>query len=230
VAEQLNISWNAQVRSDIGRDPALLRRMAAAGCDWFFVGFESVNDASLKAYHKSQTRTDIEHAIAAIHQAGINIHGMFIFGEDNDTVETLRATVDFAINHEIETVQWMLLTPFPGTQLHAKLEAEKRLLHSRWDCYDGMHVVFRPATMSPTRLLEESMRAYRRFYSLRRYLLNLLRFVFGLTMDALVWNYSRVFRYGFQALILRAGARILVMRYVGRKHAIVQTQEAEGPA
>jgi radical SAM superfamily enzyme YgiQ (UPF0313 family) len=228
-AEKLDISWSAQVRSDIGRDPELLRRMAGAGCDWFFVGFESINDATLKAYHKSQTKTDIEEAISAIHQASINIHGMFIFGEDNDTVESLRASVDFAIRHEIETVQWMILTPFPGTQLHARLAAENRILHAQWDCYDGMHVVFRPVNMSPTRLLEEAMGAYQRFYSLRRYLLNLLRFVFGLTMDALTWNYRRVFRYGFQVLILRAGAKILVTRYVGRKDAFLKSQHEPQP-
>jgi len=212
--EKITISWNAQVRSDIAREPELLFKMKKAGCSRFFIGFESINDETLKAMNKSQTRGDIEKAIAVIHEKGINIHGMFIFGEDHDTIESLRATADFAINQHLDTVQFMVLTPFPGTRTYEKIAAEKRFFHNQWDYFDGMHITYRPRTMNAATLQLETNRAYRKFYSLRRVLLEGLKLSFQIFVDALVWDFSRVFRYGIYSMFLKAGGKFLVKEYV----------------
>jgi radical SAM superfamily enzyme YgiQ (UPF0313 family) len=168
IAENLDITWSAQVRSDIAREPELLKKMAKTGCRIFFIGFESINDAALKAMHKSQTRNDIEKAIHIIHQSKINIHGMFIFGDDNDTIASLRETVDFAIQHHIDTVQFMILTPFPGTQVHTKIAEEGRLFHRRWEFYNGMYIVYQPKTMSAIQLQKETLVLFPAAHLVRR--------------------------------------------------------------
>jgi radical SAM superfamily enzyme YgiQ (UPF0313 family) len=209
----LSITWTTQVRSDVAQDPELLRLMEAAGCRFFFIGFESINNETLAAMHKSQTRSDIETAIATIRKHGISIHGMFIFGDDHDSPESIQSTVDFAIRHHIDTVQFMILTPFPGTQYFEKIAAENRLIHQRWDYYSAMFAVFRPATMSPSTLQRETLRAYRRFYSLRRCTFDALRLLIDIFVDALTWNFKNVFTYSFNVVFLKAGGRFLVGRY-----------------
>jgi radical SAM superfamily enzyme YgiQ (UPF0313 family) len=144
IEKDLRITWLAQVRSDLAKDPELIEKMVKSGLIWVFVGFESIDDATLKAYHKSQTRPDIEKAIETFHRFGVKIHGMFMLGEDNDTVENVRRTAQFAIDNEIDTVQFMIQTPLPGTQLYDMLVKEDRILHTDWDYYNGMFVVFRP--------------------------------------------------------------------------------------
>jgi anaerobic magnesium-protoporphyrin IX monomethyl ester cyclase len=213
IAQDLDIAWTAQVRQDIASNPVLLKKMAKAGCRIVFIGFESINDATLKAMHKSQTRKDIEVSIRVIQQAGINIHGMFIFGDDNDTVETLRQTVTFAITQHIDTVQFMILTPFPGTPVYDKLVAEKRLFHRRWEYYNGMFIVFQPKTMTASRLQQEMVAAHRKFYSWQHLSLEGLKLGFNVMIDALVWDFSRAFRYGFETLLLKAGFKFLVSRF-----------------
>jgi anaerobic magnesium-protoporphyrin IX monomethyl ester cyclase len=211
--DNVTIDWVTQVRSDVARDPDLLKQMERAGCRCFFIGFESINDETLKAMHKSQTRDDIEKAIVTIRGQGISIHGMFMFGDDHDTPDSMHATVDFALQHHIDTVQFMIMTPFPGTQYYDAIVSENRLLHRRWDYYNAMYAVFRPAAMSPSRLQRETIKAYRRFYSLRRLSVDALRLVMDITVDALTWNFSRVFAYSFDKVFLKAGARFLVGRY-----------------
>jgi anaerobic magnesium-protoporphyrin IX monomethyl ester cyclase len=213
MSENLDISWNAQVRQDIANNPALLRKMTKAGCRIVFIGFESINDATLKAMHKSQTRKDIEVSIRVIQQAGINIHGMFIFGDDNDTVETLRQTVSFAINQHVDTAQFMILTPFPGTPVYDTFVNEKRLFHRRWEYYNGMFAVFQPKTMTASRLQKEMVAAHRRFYSLQHLSLEGLKLVFNVMIDALVWDFRRAFRFSFETLLLKAGFKFLVSRF-----------------
>jgi radical SAM superfamily enzyme YgiQ (UPF0313 family) len=212
IAQGIDITWTAQVRQDIARNPQLLKKMEKAGCRIVFIGFESINDLALAAMHKSQTRADIEKAIGVIHECGINIHGMFIFGDDNDTVETLRQTVDFAINHHIDTVQFAILTPFPGTQTNEKMVAEKRMFHKRWENYNGMYVVFQPKTMTAAQLQKEMIAAYRKFYSLRRLSLDGLKLVFNVLIDAMVWDFRRVFRFSFETLLVKGGFKFLVSR------------------
>ena len=211
--ENITITWTTQVRSDVANDPDLLKLMEQAGCRFFFIGFESISDETLEAMHKSQTRGDIEKAITVIRSHGISIHGMFIFGDDHDTPETIQATVDFAIRHHIDTVQFMILTPFPGTQYFESIAAQKRLIHQRWDYYSAMFTVFRPSLMSPSRLQRETLIAYRRFYSLRRCIIDGLRLCIDIFVDALTWNFRNVFNYSFNVVILKAGARFLVGRY-----------------
>ena len=66
--------------------------------------------------------------------------------------------------NQIDTVMLNILTPLPGTQQFADLDAEGRIIDRDWSFYDAQHVVFRPRHMTPLHLLRETLRANRRFY------------------------------------------------------------------
>lgn len=213
IEKKIHISWAAQVRTDLARDQELVKKMVKAGLNWVYIGLESIDDETLKALHKSQTRVDIEHAIKTLHELGVKIHGMFMFGEDHDTVESISETVKFAIKNEIDTVQFSILTPFPGTQCYDAIVRENRLLHKNWDYYNGMFIVFQPKNMSPIRLLNETYKAYRKFYSLRRTILDSLFLIFNVILDALVWSFDRAVKYNLDIMFLRGGAKSIVSKY-----------------
>jgi len=176
IRENLGIRWSAQVRCDVAADPELLDLMARSGCYYVYVGLESVSPEALENFNKRQTVEQMEYAIRALHERGIRIHGMFIFGGDHDTSETFRRTVRFARAHQIESVQFMILVPLPGTPLLAQLEQEGRLLSRDWSLYDAHHVVFRPKNMSTLTLQVETLRAFCRFYTLWPAVRRLLKF------------------------------------------------------
>ncbi len=213
IEKKIEISWAAQVRSDLARDQELVDKMVRAGLKWVYVGFESIDDETLKALHKAQTKSDIEKAIRTFHEFGVNIHGMFIFGEDHDTVESISSTAEFAIENEIDTIQFMILTPFPGTQCYDEIVKENRLFHRNWDYYNGMFAVFQPKNMSAVRLINETYKAYRRFYSLRRTLLDTLFLIFNVFLDALVWNFKKANRYSLDTMFIRGAAKTIVTKY-----------------
>lgn len=167
--------WCAQVRTDAARDEELLRLMQQSGCGYVFIGMESVNQATLDKYNKKQSVADIEASIRQFHKYGMMVHGMFVLGSDDDTVQTVRETADFAIRNRIDSVQFMVLTPFPGTRTFAEMEAEGRILTKNWSLYDGAHVVFQPRQMTPLQLHQETIRANKRFYAARRIPANLLQ-------------------------------------------------------
>lgn len=175
IDRRLGFHWSTQVRADVARDPELLDLMAAAGCSTVFIGFESVDPRALAEMQKGQSVDEMRLAARELHRRGIHVHGMFVFGFDADRPDTVRTTVDFAIRERLESAQFLLLTPLPGSQLHLRLAAEGRLNGRGWDEYDAHHVTFRPAGFAPRRLQRAQLRAHARFYALHRVIGRLLR-------------------------------------------------------
>jgi radical SAM superfamily enzyme YgiQ (UPF0313 family) len=158
-------NWTAQVRVDAARDELMVKKMRKAGCKIVFIGFESINPKSLNEMHKRQSLEDIKWAIRTFQSAGIQVHGMFMLGNDPDTNEIFKATSQFSRQNNLNYVQYSILTPLPGTEVYHNFEHQGRLLHKNWAMYDGLHVVFQPKNMSPVELQNGMINCFRAFYS-----------------------------------------------------------------
>ena len=154
-----------QVRAEIAKRPRLLELKRKANIRIDCIGFESVNPATLKEFEKGQTVEGMKENIKILHKYGDLIHGMFVLGADNDTVETIRETLKFAIDNELESVQFMILTPLPGTQQYRDFEKEGRIVSKDWRLYAAHHAVFKPKNMSMYVLQKEAIGAMYEFYS-----------------------------------------------------------------
>lgn len=159
-------AWTAQVRaSEIIRDRELLDLMRRTHCVMLYLGFESINPESLREFNKRVQVEQIVEAIYILKEYGIRAHGMFVFGADGDTVESLRATADFVIKHNVSTAQFLILTPLPGTRFFHQLQSEGRIFDTDWSRYDAHHTVFWPLQMSPQELQIETFAAMRKIYT-----------------------------------------------------------------
>lgn len=209
LAERFKFQWSTQVRTDVAKDPELVGLMKRAGCHTLFIGFESVNSLSLKEMKKSQTVEDISTAVGLIQRAGIHIHGMFVFGFDQDNWETVEATVRFARKMRLTSVQLLILTPLPGSELYRRLSQEGRLTTFDWARYDTHHVVHRPARLTPFELQSAQIYGHSRLYSWPE---NLLKLATGRWVSAglsfYAWKINRQWQKRNQAYLheLAAGA------------------------
>ena len=86
---------------------------------------------------------------------------------DDDGPDVFDRTVDWAVRNGITTATFHIMTPYPGTRLHATLQAQDRITSQDWDRYDTRHVVYRPAKLAPAALEAGYHRAYREFYGWR---------------------------------------------------------------
>ena len=164
--EKFRFQWSTQVRTDLARDPELVALMKRAGCHTVFIGFESVNPKSLMEMKKSQTLEEIRNAMRVIQGAGIHIHGMFVFGFEDDDWQTVEATVRLAREMKLTSAQFLILTPLPGSELYQRLAGEGRLTSTNWDHYDTHHVVFRPTGFTPFELQCAQVYGHTRLYTL----------------------------------------------------------------
>jgi radical SAM superfamily enzyme YgiQ (UPF0313 family) len=163
--ENIKIEWSAQVRVEAAKDQELLALMARSGCYVVYVGLESINPATLKAYNKSQTVEGIRECIVNFHNHGINVHGMFVFGSEEDHYQVIRDTVTFSRQMDLDSLQYLILTPVPGTQFYQEMEAQNRIICRDWSQYDGHNAVFQPRQLTPYELQYETIRAMKKFYS-----------------------------------------------------------------
>jgi len=167
IAEGITPQWGAQVRTETVEDDELLRIMRRSNCFNVFVGFESINPKTLKLFNKKQDLAKIERSIKKFHDSGIKIHGMFVVGSDEDDVETIYQTAQFARDQGIESIQLMILTPIPGSPDWTTIysQGKKDVLTHDWELYDGHHCVHQPRKISPYELQMAAMKATEEFYS-----------------------------------------------------------------
>jgi radical SAM superfamily enzyme YgiQ (UPF0313 family) len=162
----LNVRWFGLATSLIGRDRALMELMARSGCAGLLIGLESICEASLGDSRKRfNDPTLYGTLISDLHALGISIQGCFVFGHDHDTTDVFAQTVQFCIDAAIDLPRFAILTPFPGTPLHRRLDQSGRILTRNWELYDGQHVVFAPKQMTPEQLQAGHERAWRDVYS-----------------------------------------------------------------
>jgi radical SAM superfamily enzyme YgiQ (UPF0313 family) len=160
--------WSIQASIHAGRDDEFLEAAARSGCKQLFVGLESISQTSMEAVRKGFNRVD-EYAriVERIHAHGIAVQAGIVFGFDHDTPAIFGQTLDFLEASGIQNATFNILTPYPGTPLFHRLEAEGRILSRDWSRFNGRtDVVFRPRHMSGDELLAGFQYANARFYSL----------------------------------------------------------------
>lgn len=162
----LKIRWGGLATTTIAWDDELLDLAARSGCRGLLVGFESLNQESLKEAKKAfNMRHDYHEVVRKIRARGIALMGCFVFGFDHDTLETFDRTVDFVMSSHMDLPRYAIAVPFPGTGLFKRLKAEGRITTENWSLYDGQHVVFQPRQMTADELLRGTRRAWKKTYS-----------------------------------------------------------------
>ena len=167
----LNIKWAGQGTLAIARDMELLKKMKKSGCEIILIGFESLEEESLRQMNKTWNKAMGERGelVKRIHSAGIGIYATFVFGYDGDTPKTFENTLEFAKKHHFYTAAFNHLLPFPGTNLYQRLKEENRLLHKQWWLDGDYHygeLAFKPKHLSPEQLSSLCRNTRKEFSSL----------------------------------------------------------------
>jgi radical SAM superfamily enzyme YgiQ (UPF0313 family) len=160
--------WSSQASIHAGKEDEFLELAARSGCKQLFLGLESVSQASMDQVNKRFNHVEeYSRIIQRIHAHGIAVQAGIVFGFDCDTGSIFKETVDFLEQAGVQNATFNILTPYPGTPLYKRLEAEGRLLTRDWDKYNSRSdVVFQPKHMSCEELLAGFRYVNERFYSL----------------------------------------------------------------
>ncbi|MEW8015438.1 MAG: radical SAM protein [Candidatus Sedimenticola endophacoides] len=170
--QPMGLRWSCQISIDVARDDDLLDRMARAGCIFVLIGFESLSGANLKQMGKpwNHVAGDYREVVTKLHQRGIAVYGTFVFGYDDDTLDLIERSLEFAIEARLEIANFNPLTPTPASPLYERLHKEGRLLSEHWWLDPGYRYgdpIFRPLKMEPEAFAGKCFEVKKAFYSWR---------------------------------------------------------------
>ncbi len=166
IRSRLDISWSAQngIRVD-SADRELFDLMVRAGCYKVYFGFESGDDAVLKAFGKGG-RASVDKGIEAValaRSAGLETNGYFMVGLTGETETSIERTIEFAKRAPLDTMKCGICVPLPGTPMFKALADDGRIKSFDWDDYTVYNQADRIFD-HPTLSWDQIRRAFRRFY------------------------------------------------------------------
>ncbi len=146
-----------------------VKLMAESGCKALFIGFESIDEETVKFTGKRQNKpAQYKEIMEMLHDHGISTWGSFVFGFDTDDKEVFERTVEFGVEMKLTMALFAILTPYPATALYRRLRAEGRLTNEKWWLgrdHDAGSPYYIPKQMTREELREGWVRAWTQFYS-----------------------------------------------------------------
>ena len=159
----INLPWAIMARADC-MDREILTAMRDAGLVALKYGVESGVQEILRETGKSLDIEKVRETVRITRELGIKFHLTFTFGLPGETHETIRKTVDLAMELDPDSLQFSIVTPFPGSKYFDILDKKGYMLSKNWEEYDGYNrAVIRTEHLSNLDLEKALVMANRRW-------------------------------------------------------------------
>lgn len=160
--KNLRVQFECETRLD-DLDKPLLDLLRRAGLNTITFGVESMEPATLKRVGRRPIPPEHQREmILHCRDKGIATEAFYVFGFLTDTVDSIRATIDYAIDLGSTCALFKVLTPFPGTPLFKHMK--ELITEADWEKFDGYTPTFRHPNLSYEELRHLLGSAYTRFY------------------------------------------------------------------
>lgn len=161
--ENIDITWSCFTRVDY-IDEELLKEMKSAGCHLILFGVESADECILKTVNKRISLGQVKKIVEMSRKIGIETRASFMFGNQGETEETIKKTIDFAIELDPDEAQFNIATAYPGTELFNWAEERGYITTFNWNDYSMSNVVLNLPGLDPKKMQYYYELAHRKFY------------------------------------------------------------------
>ncbi|MBI5835049.1 MAG: glycosyltransferase [Armatimonadetes bacterium] len=135
-AAHFGVPITAMGRADTSSREAF-EAMKRAGLVGIKFGVETGDVEMMQRIKKNLDLDKVAQAVRWCKELGLGVHLTFSFGGPGETYESARRTMDLALELDPDTVQFSLMTPFPGTSMYADAVRDGTLLTTDWKQFDG---------------------------------------------------------------------------------------------
>ena len=149
---------------DVVRNQHLLPKMSRAGINYLLLGVESHSQSNLDSFRKGTKPEDAVSAVRLLKQNGIFAQATCIIGERKDSRKSIDGLRQFIKELDPDLAIFMILTPFPGTDLYAEAKQKGWIENWNWPDYDMLHAIMPTEHLSREQLQYELHDCYRSFF------------------------------------------------------------------
>ena len=164
VEQKVDVLWTAFVRADCISDK-MARAMKKAGCHQVMFGIESGDEQIRHNIRKPINEEITRRAIKSARDAGLETRAAFMFGNEGETLATMKKTLDFAIYLDVDIAIFNVTTPYPGTQLFNWARKHGYLRTEDWNEYEMSQFLLNLPTISGEEVMRFYEEAHKFFYS-----------------------------------------------------------------
>ena len=128
-----------------------------------YIGIESSNSEVLKDIKRFTVDQDDQFTtIKKLVESGIYVKSMFMFGNPEDTEETIKKTIQYSIELPNQLVQYSVFTPYPGTPIFNIYE--NNIIEHNMEKYNQYNLVFKHKNLDNKKINKLKNYGYRQFY------------------------------------------------------------------
>ncbi|MEW6443408.1 MAG: radical SAM protein [bacterium] len=135
-ARRLRIPWSC-MGDAVVPDAEMLDAMADAGCVGMKFGVESASPGILARLGKPVDLDRVREVASGCSRRGIKTHATITFGLWDETRQSMEASLHFVQDLDVDSVQFSVTSPFPGTRYFEEMQRLGRLKTLDWERYDG---------------------------------------------------------------------------------------------
>ncbi|MCG8347637.1 MAG: radical SAM protein [Chloroflexales bacterium] len=167
ILAECDIKFSSFISLKFLDDAKTVKLLVKAGCVMGLVGFESINQETLKLYNKGRINlaSDYARIIKGCRQAGLNIQGNFLTNPAVDTFDDMEATEKFVRANHIMMPIYSIITPYPGTQLYKDYKEQGLIVDEDWDKYTAHNLVVKCDQYDPMEYQMRYMNHFLNMYS-----------------------------------------------------------------
>ncbi len=162
-AEQLDVSWIAFIRGDCFSEE-LAAAMQRAGCHQVLIGIETGSAQIGARIGKTIDPQRYHRSVEIAHAHGMEVRASFVIGNLDETWETMQASLDLAIDLDVDFFQLFISTPYPGTAVFKEAVERGWLKHMDWIHYGQAMVLVDQPQISAEEIHRFEGYANRSFY------------------------------------------------------------------
>jgi len=162
--------WFQSRIKDILRDEDLIPEMRHLGLYEVMLGIESIRPDVLNRYEKQQSREMAQKAIDILRKNKIMVMANIMFGDWNDSGETIKEVFQF-VKAQSDFLVLTLTTPLPGTKYFEEAERLGRIRERDLGKYDFMHPVVDTKFLSAEEVYHLQQVYLKKYYTQPRILL-----------------------------------------------------------
>lgn len=194
IAEDFGFNmWTYSRVDTVRRDT--LELFKKAGVNWLALGVEAGNQSVRQEVSKGSFRdVNIRDICQTIRDSEINIIANYIFGFPDDTVDTMRETLDLALELNTEMANMYPCQALPGSPMHSQAKAKGWSLPDSYEGYAFLSYDCQPLPtkhVSASEVLQFRDDAWQAYFTNSAYL-GLLETKFGLTERRNVEEMARI--------------------------------------
>ena len=126
IENKINFLWSANLRGE-NITPFVAKKLKSAGCYNVSTGIESANNNVLKRINKKVTIEQMTEGIKHLKEQNIEVLGMFMIGNIGDTPETIKESIAWAKNSQLDFVKFYSVIPYKGTPLWHEINKTGRI-------------------------------------------------------------------------------------------------------